>query len=294
MSKTKKLKPELIADFIIYTILAVLTIIIVYPLYHMLIVSLSEGIWVLRGEVTLIPIGVNLGAYRHTLSDNVIPRAYLNTLIYTSLGTIIAVAMTALCAYPLSRPKFFGKQVYTRLIIFTMFFRGGIIPRYMVINGLGFINTLWAIVIPEAILVWYLIIMRTFFQRIPNELHESAYLDGANDLTIFARIVIPLSKPVIAVMMLFYAVFHWNSFFPALLYLNSKRMFPMQLIMRNIVISGFMPEQTLGSFTGDTAMLTGMNVRYAVIFITITPILLLYPFIQRYFVKGMLIGSLKG
>ena len=292
--KLRKSAGERIADVVIYGSLGLLAFIIIYPLYYMLIVSVSNGVFVMRGDVFLAPIGFNLATYQIILDDPVIARAYLNTMIYTTLGTIIALAMTSLCAYPLSRRDFFGRPVYTFLIVFTMFFEGGIIPSYMIVHGLRFIDTLWAIVIPPAINVWYLIIMRTFFQKIPAELHESAYIDGANDLRAFARIVLPISTPVIATMVLFYAVWHWNSFFPALLYLNRKARFPMQLIMRNIVVSGSMADQVEAMSGGTAIAVTGLNIKYAVIFITITPILIFYPFIQRYFVKGMLVGSLKG
>ena len=292
--RVRKSAAEQIADAAIYGSLGLLAFIVVYPLYYMLIVSVSNGVFVMRGDVFLAPIGLNFATYQIILDDPVIARAYLNTIIYTTLGTGIALTMTALCAYPLSRRDFFGRPVYTLLVVFTMFFEGGIIPSYMIVHGLGFIDTLWAIVIPPAIIVWYMIIMRTFFQQIPAELHESAYIDGANDLRVFARIVLPISTPVIATMVLFYAVWHWNSFFPALLYLNRKARFPMQLIMRNIVVSGSMADQVEAMSGGTAIAVTGLNIKYAVIFITITPILIFYPFIQRYFVKGMLVGSLKG
>jgi putative aldouronate transport system permease protein len=262
----------------------------------MLIISLSDGHAVIRGDVKLYPIGMNLDTYKVILQNPQIAIAYKNTLIYTLLGTFINVSMTALCAYPLSRSKFYGRSVLTAVIIFTMFFEGGIIPNYIIVDGLGMVNTIWAIVIPPAISVWYMIIMRTFFQQIPNELHESGYIDGANDLQIFWKIVLPLSVPVVATMILFYSVWHWNSFFPALLYLNEKDKYPVQLIMRNMVIQGDISDTQSAAAEASAAgaNITGLNIKYAVIFITILPILTVYPFIQKYFVKGMMVGSLKG
>ncbi len=286
-------KSELLFDAINYALMLAVTFVIIYPLYYMLIVSLSDGISVMRGDVKYFPVNFNIETYTHILDDPSILQAYLNTILYTSTGTFIALVMTALCAYPLSRPNFYGKSLYIRVVVFTMFFQGGIIPSYIVVNGLGLINTIWAIVLPPAIVVWYMIIMRTFFQQIPSELHESAFIDGANEITVFAKIVLPISTPVIATMTLFYAVWHWNSFFPALLYLNQKVKYPMQLIMRNIVVSGAMADQ-MEDVSASAIMITELNVKYAVIFVTITPILFAYPFIQRYFMKGMLVGSLKG
>jgi putative aldouronate transport system permease protein len=292
--RVRKRPPEMAVDVLIHLFLAALCLTVLYPLYYMLIVSLSDGLSVMRGQVTWLPLNPNLETYKVVLRDPSILRSYVNSLVYTVLGTSVAVALTALCAYPLSRQGFYGRPLYTRLIIFTMFFEGGIIPGYMVINGLGLIDTLWAIVLPPAVNAWYMIVMRTFFQQIPNELHESAHMDGAHDFAVFARIVLPISTPVVATMVLFYAVWHWNSFFPALLYLNRKASYPMQLIMRNIVVTGEMAQQSELMTGESTVLITGLNIKYAVIYVTMAPILAVYPFVQKYFVKGMLVGSLKG
>ena len=265
---------------------------IIYPLYYILIVSISDGYAVMRGEVSFLPIGMNLQTYKVILQNPMIINSYTNTFLYTAVGTAVAVGLTALCAYPLSRGKMYAKTLFTTLIIFTMFFEGGIIPLYLLIDGLGILNSMWAIVLPPAINVFYMIIMRTFFQQIPNEIHESAYMDGANDLVVFIRMIVPLSMPVFATMMLFYSVWHWNSFFPALIYLNESSKYPVQIVMRNIVVAGEMSGMEL---SGDQSRLSniGTNIKYAVIIITMLPILCVYPFIQKYFVKGMLLGSLK-
>ena len=198
--------------------------------------------------------------------------------------------MTALCAYPLSRRKLYGRGFFTMLIVFTMFFDAGIISNFMVVLSLGIKNTIWAILLPPAINVWYMIIMRTFFQGIPEELHESAYIDGANDLVIFARIILPLSKAVLATMVVFYAVWHWNSFFPELVYLDDRMLYPMQLILRNMLLESDAGSATVSS---DVAVM-GRNIKYAAVFITVLPILVVYPFAQKYFVKGVMVGSVKG
>ena len=274
----------------VYILLALVCLIVIYPLYYMFIVSISNGYAVIRGEVTLLPKGVNFGAYQYMLSDRYVPRSYLNTLIYTFFGTLINVVMTALCAYPLSRKKLYGRGFFTMLIVFTMFFDAGIISNFMVVLSLGIKNTIWAILLPPAINVWYMIIMRTFFQGIPEELHESAYIDGANDLVIFARIILPLSKAVLATMVVFYAVWHWNSFFPELVYLDDRMLYPMQLILRNMLLESDAGSATVSS---DVAVM-GRNIKYAAVFITVLPILVVYPFAQKYFVKGVMVGSVKG
>jgi len=289
----KAIKAGKIFDAANMLFLIALCITILYPIYHMFIVSISDGHAVLRGDIKLWPVSPSWDTYKAVLKDPDILNSYKNTFLYTTTGTLINVTLTAFCAYPLARKKFYGRSFFAVLIIFTMFFEGGIIPEYIVIDALGLINTMWAIVLPPAIHVFYMIIMRTFFQQIPEEIYESAYIDGANDLRIFFRIILPLSVPVIATITLFYLVWHWNSFFPALMYLNEKSQYPMQLIMRNIVIAGNVAAQESAAASMN-AMITGQNIKYAVIIVTIAPILVVYPFIQKYFVKGMMVGSLKG
>lgn len=278
---------------IIVLLLVLVCIIVIYPIYYMFIVSISDGYAVMRGEITFLPKGINFSAYEAILSNKYVPNSYKNTIIYTVTGTLINLVMTSLCAYPLSRKHFFGRNTFTAIIVFTMFFDAGIISQYMVVSSLHLRNTIWAIVIPGAINVWYMIIMRTFFQDIPEELFESAKLDGANDMTIFIKVVIPLSKAVMATMVLFYAVGHWNAFLQPLIYLDDRNKLPMQLILRNIVMGADAALSGSMSIAGDMSTMS-TNIKYAVIFITILPILIVYPFVQKYFVKGVMVGSVKG
>lgn len=278
---------------LIIFVLLLVCVIVIYPIYYMLIVSVSDGYAVMRGEISFLPKGINLSAYDAILSNKYVPNSYKNTIVYTLTGTFINLVMTSLCAYPLSRKNFFGRNIFTALIVFTMFFDAGIISQYMVVSSLHLRNTIWAIVIPGAVNVWYMIIMRTFFTDIPEELFESARLDGANDLTIFGRIVLPLSKAVMATMVLFYAVGHWNAFLQPLIYLDDRNKMPMQLILRNIVMGADAAISGSMSVAGDMSTMS-MNIKYAVIFITILPILIVYPFVQKYFVKGVMVGSVKG
>lgn len=285
---------SLLFDSLNYALLLLLVIVTLYPIYYMAIISVSDGLLVSRGDVRFFPSGFNLEAYKTILEDPAIIRSYGNTFLYTTLGTLINVALTALCAYPLTR-KLHGKTVFTVLIVLTMFFHGGMIPSYLVVNNLGLLDSMWAILLPPAINVWYMIMMRTFFAGIPGEIHESALMDGANDLVIFLRIVLPLSVPVLATMTMFYAVWHWNSFFPSMIYLNDQKLFPVQIIMRKIVVAGQMGNQSMAASGSEIGVLVSAeNIKYAVIIITILPILLVYPFVQKYFVKGVMVGALKG
>lgn len=266
-------------------------LIILYPVYYMFIVSISSSNAVMRGEVSWFPIDISLDAYSVILSDRYIPRSYLNTIIYTTLGTFVNITMTALCAYPLSRKNFQGKNVFTFMIVFTMMFDAGLVPNFLIVDSLGLRNTIFAILLPGAINAYNMVIMRTFFQQLPEALFESARIDGAGDFTIFFRILLPLSKPVLASITLFYAVGHWNSFMGPLLYLDDRNLYPMQLILRNIVISNEMASMSGGM---SEMLVSPTNIKYAVIFITILPILMIYPFVQKYFNKGIMIGALKG
>ena len=246
--KIKSKKPQGIGskifDVVNYLLLAILGFIMFYPMFYVFIVSISSSQYINQGLVTLFPRGINFDAYKAVFENQRIWSGYKNTFLYTGLGTLICLVLTALCAYPLSRKDFYGRKAFTVLIMITMFVNGGMIPTYLVINKLHMINTMWAIVLPPAISTYNMIVMRTSFQAIPDSLVESAYLDGANDITIFSKIVLPLSKPIIATMTLYYAVYHWNSYFPSMLYLNDQKKYPVQVVMRDIVIQGDTSEIT--------------------------------------------------
>lgn len=270
-------------------ILLIFCALVLFPLWHMLVVSISGGNYVISGDVVLIPKGITMTSYKALLSDNQIPNAYLNTIKYTFFGTLVNLVMTSLCAFPLARPHFYGKTFFNFFVVFTMLFNVGFLANFMVVFSLGLKNTIWAIILPGAISVYNMVIMRTFFQGIPEEMYEAAKIDGANDMQIFLQMALPLSKPVIATLLLFYAVGHWNAFMPGLLYFDNKKDFPMQMILRNIVIGSDMAN----SETQDVTLI-GLSLKYAAIFITIAPILCVYPFVQKFFTKGIMLGSLKG
>lgn len=296
MKKQKKIvsrKPQSmgskIFDVVNCILLAIIGFIMFYPMYYVLIVSVSSAVNIAQGNISFFPRGLNFAAYERVFHTATIWTGYKNTLIYTVLGTLINVILTAMCAYPLSRKDFYGRGPLTIFVTLTMFISGGMIPLYLVVNNLHLLNTMWAVLLPSAISTYNMIVMRTSFSSIPDSLVESAYLDGANDIQILARIVVPLSKPIIATMVLFYAVSHWNSYFPALLYLNDQKKYPVQVIMRSIIIEGDVAAETTG-----TINVIATNYKYAVIIISVIPILMVYPFLQKYFTKGVMIGAVKG
>lgn len=263
-----------------------------YPFWFVLVASFSTDSYIAKGMVSFWPVEANLNAYKIIFNYRLIWNAYGNTVLYVALGTAVNLIMTVIGAYCLSRKHFYGRGVFMFLITFTMLFGGGMIPNYLVVKQFGMIDTVWAMVIPGAISTWNLIMMRTFFSSIPNSLLESAEIDGASEMTMMTRIVLPLSLASIMTIGLFYAVGHWNSYFTAVLYLNSESKFPLQLILREIVINNKKDPLMSSMLKGSKA--TGESVRYAAIVVAVVPILIVYPFIQKYFVKGVMIGSLKG
>jgi len=286
----RKLSPfHLISTFILLFVVVVT----LYPFVHMLAVSLSSDVHVMRNEVSLWPKGLNFKMYEIVLGDPKIWTAYKNTLIYTVLGTVIAMVVTSMGAYSLSRPQMAFRTPLTMLIVFTMFFSGGMIPTFLVVRSLGLVDTLWGMVLPGAVSTWNLILMRTFFSGIPRELEESGRIDGLNDIGIFLRIIVPLSKASFATIALFYAVGLWNNFIFPLLYLRSQDMFPLQVLLRNLVLAGSVSSGDVTRIGGDNQIVEE-SLKFATIMVSTLPILIVYPFIQKYFVKGAMIGAVKG
>ena len=280
-------------DIINVALLLTVVFITLYPMYYIAIVSFSDGKEVLLGRVRFWPRGINLQSYQMVLRDDTVIRSLFNSIMYTSVGTAINLVLSTLCAYPLSRRDFSGRKWLTLYVAITMFFQGGLIPLYLVVLQLGLLDTMWAIVLVPGINAFYMFIMRTYFQGQPTALHEAAIIDGANDIQILARIVVPLAKPIMATMLLFYAVQHWNSFFHALIFLTEKARYPLQLILRSVVVeSTFEQMNDIGAATDF--MVLEKTIRFSVIMVSTLPILLVYPFLQKYFVKGVMIGALKG
>ncbi|HOJ11117.1 MAG TPA: carbohydrate ABC transporter permease [Clostridiales bacterium] len=281
--------------FDIFNILLMLFICFVtlYPFLYVLATSMSSNIAVMQNKVTFYPVELNFTAYKKILKDPYLVSSYYNTIKYTLIGTFINLLFTSTIAYPLSRKNLVFKGFFNTMIIITMFFGGGLIPTFLLVNALGMYDTIWAIVIPGAISTYYLIVMRTFFQSIPVELEESAKIDGASEVRVYFQIILPLSKAALAAIGLFYAVGHWNSFFSALIYLKSKAKMPLQILLRNMLISSEMAQQNKIA-SRDEEVVVAETIKSAAIIVTVIPIICVYPFLQKYFVKGVMIGSIKG
>jgi len=289
-------RSERITGIGIYVLLGVVTLIVLYPLFFVLIASVSNPGSVIRGEVWLWPKGFSLIGYERLFGNKELLRGFMNTVMYTVAGTALNVVMTVAGAYPLSRADFKGRHFFTFLIVFTMFFGGGMIPTYLLIKSLGLLNTFWAMIIPSAVSVWNILIMRTFFQSsIPKEVQEAAFMDGCSNIKILLKVVLPLSGPVLAVMVLFYAVGHWNAYFSALLYLSDRDLYPMQLFLREILVQNQMQEMVdISDDTLARSLMDAEAIKYAAVIVTNLPMLILYPFLQKYFVKGVMVGAIKG
>ena len=286
-------KGERIFQCILVGFMALFALTCLYPLIYVLSMSFSDPVAVARGDVWLWPVGFSTKAYEMITDSNELWVSYANTLWYTGVGTLVNVVLTLCAAYPLSRKEFFLANPVMMMITFTMFFSGGLVPSFILISKLGLYNTRWALILPGAIGAYYVIIARTFFQSIPDSLTESAKLDGANDIVILQRIIIPLSMPIVAVLTLYYAVSHWNSYFGAMVYIVDKKLQPLQLYLRRLLIENT-GEATNSMANGEEKSLITEQIKYAVIIVSTLPILCVYPFLQKYFVKGMMIGAVKG
>lgn len=291
--RTTRSVSEVLFDSANVILLCLLSIMTLYPFLYVLFASISTPAeFVQHRGILLWPKGFSLDSYRMVFENPNIIRSYLNTIFYVVVGTTLNILMTALGAYGLSRKNVMWKGAIMMLIVMTMFFDGGLIPKYLLVKNMGLLDTYWALIIPSAMTTWNLIIMRTAFQGVPDALEESARIDGATDWTILFRIIIPLSLPVIAVMVLFYGVWHWNKWFDALIYLRDRDLFPLQLILREILIQND-TSSMMTSVGGGDRMPVGETIKYATIMVATLPILFLYPFLQKYFVKGVMIGAIK-
>jgi putative aldouronate transport system permease protein len=280
----------------VYTALGLFCLAILYPLIYVLSASVSNTKAVSAGEVWLWPVGFTLDAYKAIFDYDSIVSSFGNSVYYAVMGAVVATVLTLLAAYPLSRKGLPGKGLVMAAFVFTMMFSGGLIPTYLVVDQLGLLNTRWAMILPTALAVWNVIITRTYFMvTIPEELVEAGKVDGCSDFGFFWRIVLPLSKPIIAVNLLFYAVGQWNSFFNALIYLTNEHLFPLQVVLRQVLIQSKVDPSQMPD-TSKLAQLKELQqqLKYSLIVIGMIPPLLVYPFVQKHFVKGAMIGSLKG
>ena len=285
------------AFYVINSVILILAVLVIaLPLLNVLASSFSSASAVIRGQVGFLPVDFNLNAYAQILESKALWLGFLNSFFYTFLGTIINIVMTVMVAYPLSTKDFVGRNVIMKLFLFIMVFAAPLIPTYLNVRSLGLLDSVWALVLPGAISVQNMIIARTFFaSSIPGEMLEASRIDGADDITILFRIVLPLAKPILAVLVLYYAISHWNSYFNAFIYLNSSDKFPLQVVLRNILsTSESLQEMTTLTTNQSERAAILETMKYAIIVFGSLPMVVLYPFVQKYFVKGVMIGSVKG
>ena len=279
-----------------YAILTVILLIILFPLIYTLSASFSDPKMVTSGKLYFLPVGFNLNSYREVFKNRDILTGYRNTLFITAIGTLANMILTVCGAYPLSRKDFYGREVLMMLFSFTMFFSGGIITTFLVVQSLGLMNSWAALILPGAVSTYNLIIMRTYFMNsVPYELQEAAYIDGYSNLGILVRVVLPLSGPILAVIALYYAVGYWNSYFSAMLYISDRSKYPLQLFLREVLIMN-QAQNMLDASAEEMARqaMRAETIKYSVIVVSSVPMLILYPFVQKFFVKGVMIGALKG
>lgn len=289
--KIKQTRGDRIFDVINYTVVTLLMIVTLYPIVYVAVASVSDPVIVAQsGGLLLWPQGLQLEGYRRVLENREIWSGYANTIFYTVVGTLLNVAFTAGLAFALSRKKLMLKKPITLFMMVTMFFSGGMIPTYLNMKSLGLLDTRMAVLLPGLVSAYNCIIMRTNFESIPDSLEESARIDGASDWTVFSRIVLPLSMPTVAVMILFYGVGHWSSWFNEMMYLQNRGLWPLQLIIREILVLSSSSAMNDGGLSYEMTEI----IKYATIMVSTLPILCVYPFLQKYFVKGVMVGAVKG
>lgn len=281
-------------DVVNVIFMLVLMVVTLYPFWYMMSVSLSDELNIMKGAVSFWPKGLTMEWYNQVFQDARIGTGYRNTVLFTGVGTIIALIITSMGAFALSQKKMLFRKTFMLAIVFTILFSGGMIPSFLVVKELGILDTMWAMVLPGAISTFNLLVFRTFFEELPEELYDAGRIDGLNDIGLFARIVVPLSKPVYAAIGLFAAVGLWNNFYSAILYLRSPELFPLTMILRDLIIRGTIDLDAASSATAGGDMVVTDALKFATIIVSTLPILLLYPFLQKYFVKGVLLGSVKG
>lgn len=280
----------------VYAILSIILVIVLYPLIYVVSASFSDPQAVISGKVVLWPVDVTLRGYQAVFKNPKILTGFANSLFYMFVGTAINLVMTMLCAYPLSRKEFAARNKIAALFVFTMYFSGGLVPSYMIVSKLGLINTRWAMLIPTAMSTYNMIIARTYMvNSIPDELYEAAQLDGCSPFKYLLKVIVPLSKPIIAVLALYYGIAKWNNYFDAMLYLNDTSKWPITMVLREILIQNQI-DPTMLTDASALSKLQGMTelLKYSVIVVASVPVLMIYPFVQKYFVKGVTIGAVKG
>lgn len=280
-------------DVLNYTFLVLAGISFLYPILMTIALSLSDPVQLSHKSIGIWPIGFSLDSYKLLLSDGKILRYYWNTILYAVSGTLVMLLFTSLMAYPLTFRDFRGRTLITILLTITMFLSGGLVPFYLVVLKLGLVDTIWALILPPAIIAWYVILFRTFFSTIPGSLRESAHMDGAGHFAVLFRIILPLSKPLLATFTLFAVVRFWNDFFYPMIFLRSDEKYPVQLFLRRVLVLVDYQDVEDSMFLEIFSNISSRTIKGAAVMITITPVLCVYPFLQKYFTKGIMVGALK-
>lgn len=302
MKKNKKSKnvmggSDRVIEIIMLLVIASFVIVVLYPLYYVVVASVSNPYDVYAGKTFLFPSGFTLEGYARVFKEKAIARGYLNSIVYTTLGTLISTVLVFTTAYPLSKKDLPGKKGIMIFYLITMYFTGGLIPTYLVVAKTGLLNSVWALILPGGVSVFNVIVTRTYFETsIPNELYEAAKMDGSGNLTTFIKIAMPLAKPIVAVMVIFAMVAYWNDWFTALIYMGSKEKYPLQLALRQILIQSEATANAMSGMDGGYAEANRITelIKYSSMVVGAVPMLIAYPFVQKYFEKGFMVGAVKG
>ena len=293
----KGLSSERVFDIVNGIFLLILVLLVAYPLYYVLIASISDPYEVYAGNTFLLPAKVTFEGYKRVFKESSIATGYLNSIYYTILGTVISVALVMMTGYCMSKKTLPFRRTIMIFFVFTMYFGGGLIPTYIVVSNMHMINSVWALILPGGVSVYNVIVVRTFFENsIPAELYEAANIDGSGNIRTFVKIALPLSKPIMAVMVIFTMVAYWNDWFTALIYMNDKARYPLQLALRQILIQSQATATMMGNMDGGYAEANKITelIKFASIVVGSVPMLIAYPFVQKYFEKGFMAGAVKG
>lgn len=290
-----KTKSDLVADAMIYTLLGLFSLATLFPLYYVFVMSVTPFSEVLRnGGFIIFPREFTFSAYFEIFSSRRIPDALKITVLITVLGTFLNLLVTTMLAYPLSKKHLLGRNFILLALVFTMLFSGGLIPSYLIVRAVGLYNTIWAMVVPGMVSTFNLLIMKTYFENLPQELDDAAKVDGCGEIATLYKIILPLSAPIMATLGLFYGVTHWNEYFKGIMYITDQKLVPMQVVLRSMIQSANVSQELMTTSTMEIAQLPPETVKMATVVVAILPILIIYPFLQKYFIKGMLIGAVKG
>ena len=296
LKRAKNIGNDFVFDLFNYFILTIVIVCVLYPIIYILSASFSSPQDVIAGKVWFFPVNFTLMGYEAVFRQPLIWSGYFNSLFYASVGTIVSVVLTVMAGYPLSRKDLFGRNLIMGLFVFTIMFSGGLIPYYLLVKSLGMIDTRLAMILPSAMSIWNVIITRTYFQTtIPEELNEASQLDGCSDIQFIISVVMPLSIPILAVNSLFFAVSKWNSYFDAIIFLKTDSLFPLQIVLRNVLILSQIDNRALANVS-TLILAQGLKelVKYSLIVVASAPLLIIYPFVQKYFIKGLMVGAIKG